>query len=87
MAGHAVAPLNVDDETDAPITQGSHLLGVTKKDLVADAVRSYLVARRVDIERGVEEALAHLDGSREAEVALLSGLSADDINSLGGLLS
>lgn len=87
MAVHAVAPLKVDAETDALITQGAHFLGVTKKDLVADAVRSYLATRRADIEQGVKEALAQLNGSRQAEVALLSGLSVDDINDLGGLSS
>ncbi len=87
MAVHAVASLKVDAETDALITQGAHFLGVTKKDLVADAVRSYLATRRADIERGVKEVLAQIDGSRQAEVALLSGLSVDDINDLGGLSS
>ena len=85
MAGRSVAPLKVDFETDALITQGAHFLGITKKDLVADAVRAYVAVRRADIERGVKEALAQLDGSRQAEVSLLSGLSIDDINSLGGL--
>jgi hypothetical protein len=85
MAGRSVAPLKVDAETDALITQGAHFLGVTKKDLVADAVRVYVAMRRADIERGVHEALSQLDGSRQAEVALLSGLSVEEINALGGV--
>lgn len=87
MATHSVAPLKVDAATDALITQGAHFLGVTKKDLVADAVRAYLATRRADIEQGVRQALAQLDGSRQAEVSLLSGLSSDDITELGGLSS
>ncbi len=35
--------------------------------------------------RGVHEALAQLDGSRHAEVTLLSGLSAEEIAALGGV--
>jgi hypothetical protein len=85
MAGRAVTPLKVDVETDALITQGAHFLGLTKKDFVAEAVRVYLAIRRADIERGVHEALAQLDGSRQAEVALLSGLSVEEIAALGGV--
>jgi hypothetical protein len=36
------SPLKVDPETDKLISQGAHFLGLTKKDLVADAVRVYL---------------------------------------------
>ncbi len=67
MAGRSGTPLNVDRETDALITQEAHFLGVTKKDLVADAVRVYLAVRRAAVEQGVHEALAQLDGSRHAE--------------------
>jgi hypothetical protein len=87
MVAQSVAPLKVDADTDALITQGAHFLGITKKDLVADAIRAYLAVRRADIEWGVREALAQLDGSRQAEVALLSGLSSDAIDELGGLSS
>lgn len=52
---------------------------------MAAAVRVYLATRRADIERGV--GLAQLDGSRQAEMALLSGLSADDSKDLGELSS
>lgn len=42
------APLKVDPETDELISQGAHFLGMTKKDLVAEAVRptSLSVARK-----------------------------------------
>jgi len=34
-----------------------------------------------------KEAMAQLDGSRQAEVTLLSGLSVEDLNDLGRLSS
>lgn len=86
MAVHP-SPLKVDADTDALITQGARFLGMTKKDLVAEAVRDYLTTRRTDIEHGVREAAALLDGSHRSKVALLSGLSAKEIDELGGLSS
>jgi hypothetical protein len=50
MTGRSVAPLKVDAETDALITQGAHFLGVTKKDLVAEAVRVYLAMQRTALQ-------------------------------------
>ena len=85
MSVRAVAPLKVDAETAALITQGAHFLGVTKKDLVAEAVRAYLAMRQAEIEQGVRAALAQLDGSRLAEISLLSGLSRSEVDELGGL--
>ena len=81
----AIAPLKVDAETNALIDHGAHFLGMTKKDLVANAVRAYLAARSDEIERGVREAAALLDGSHRAKVALLSGLSSAEIEELGGV--
>ncbi len=81
----AQAPLKVDAETNALIDHGAHFLCMTKKDLVAEAVRAYLAARQDEIERGVREAAALLDGSHVSKVALLSGLSPAEIEELGGL--
>ncbi len=81
----AQAPLKVDAETNALIDHGAHFLRMTKKDLVAEAVRAYLAARREEIERRVREAAALLDGSHVSKVALLSGLSLAEIEELGGL--
>jgi hypothetical protein len=80
----ALAPLKVDAETNALIDHGAHFLGMTKKDLVAEAVRAYLAAHRAELERGVREAATLLDGSHRAKVALLSGLSPAEIDKLGG---
>jgi uncharacterized protein (DUF1778 family) len=81
----ASAPLKVDTETDAVITEAAHFLGMTKKDFVAAAVREYAADRRAEIEEGVRKAAAVLDGTRRAEVALLAGLSPDEVDELGGV--
>ncbi|MFI6942036.1 hypothetical protein ACIBI4_22420 [Streptomyces sp. NPDC050418] len=79
------APLKVDLETDQLITQGAHFLGVTKKDLVADAVRMYIKHQREEIRRGMAESMRVLDGTTKARVALLTEISPEDLDRLGGL--
>jgi hypothetical protein len=79
------APLKVDPATDELISQGAHFLGVTKKDLVAEAVRDYLAARREEIHRRMREAMRVLDGSTKARVALLTDISPAEIERLGGI--
>ena len=79
------APLKVDAETNALIDHGAHFLGMTKKDLVAAAVRVYIASRKDDIEQGVRAAALLLDGSRAAKASLLSGLTVGEIDELGGL--
>ncbi|HCT76060.1 MAG TPA: hypothetical protein DGG94_08450 [Micromonosporaceae bacterium] len=81
----AQAPLKVDPAVDELISQGAHFLGVTKKDLVAEAVKDYLAARREEINRGMTEAMRVLDGTTKARVALLTGISPEDIDRLGGI--
>lgn len=53
----------MDLETDQLITEGAHFLSVTKKDLVADAVRMYIEHRREEIRRGMAESMRVLDGA------------------------
>jgi hypothetical protein len=79
------APLKVDPETDKLISQGAHFLGLTKKDLVAEAVRVYLERRREDLRTGMVEALSVLDGSLKSDVMLLTGLTAEEIDAVGGI--
>jgi hypothetical protein len=79
------SPLKVDPATDELISQGAHFLGLTKKDLVAEAVRDYLAARREEIHAAMVEAMRVLDGSTKARVALLTGLTPEDIDRLGGI--
>lgn len=80
-----LSPIKVDEETDALATHGAHFLGVTKKEFVAQAVRFYAAAKQAEIEKGAREALAMLDGSRESAVGIVSGLSPERIEELGGL--
>jgi hypothetical protein len=79
------APLKIDDRTDELASHAAHFLGMTKKQYVAEAVAFYTEHRRAEIEKGVKAALASLDGSREAAVQLLSGLSAERAGELGGI--
>jgi hypothetical protein len=79
------SPLKVDPAVDELISQGAHFLGVTKKDLVAEAVKDYLAARREEIHRRMTEAMRVLDGSTKSRVAMLTGISPDDIDRLGGI--
>lgn len=79
------APLKVDPAVDELISQGAHFLGVTKKDLVAAAVMDYLAARREQIHLRMREAMRVLDGTTKARVALLTGISPEDIDRLGGI--
>lgn len=79
------APLKVDPATDKLISQGAHFLGLTKKDLVAEAVRVYLEQRREDLRVGMVEALSVLDGSLKSDVMLLTGLTAEEIDAVGGI--
>jgi hypothetical protein len=79
------SPLKVDPAVDELISQGAHFLGITKKDLVAEAVKDYLAARREEIHRRMTDAIRVLDGSTKSRVALLTGISPDDIDRLGGI--
>ncbi|HLU71798.1 MAG TPA: hypothetical protein VKZ82_06440 [Nonomuraea sp.] len=78
------SPLKVDPATDELITQGAHFLGMTKKDLVAAAVQVYLDQQREHIRRGMIESMKVLDGSLSSSVSLLTGMSLERINELGG---
>lgn len=79
------APLKVDPETDELISQGAHFLGMTKKDLVAEAVRGYLAERREEIHSAMTEAMRVLDGTTKSRVALITTVSPQDIDRLGGI--
>ncbi|WP_315093267.1 hypothetical protein [uncultured Cellulomonas sp.] len=80
-----VAPIKVDEQTDQRISHAAHFLRRSKKDVVDAAVREYIENHRAEIQEGVSSALKQLDGSLLASVSLLSGLSADEIEALGGI--
>jgi hypothetical protein len=79
------APLKVDPAVDALITQGAHFLDMTKKELVAEAVRAYLTLRREELAAGMREAMRVLDGTNRSRLALLTGIPPERIDELGGI--
>jgi hypothetical protein len=66
-------------------TEGAHFLGQAKKQYLADAVAYYTDLRRGEIEKGVRASLATLDGGRDNAVRLLTGMSDEQIEELGGI--
>ena len=80
----ATAPIKVDTETDQLIANAAHFLKRSKKDIVCAAVREYVDAHRTDIQNGALEALRSLDGSTQSAVTLLTGMSAEKLDELGG---
>jgi hypothetical protein len=84
-AARATAPLKVDAEVDELITDGAHFLGMTKKDLVGEAVLVYLELRKAEVREAMLAKLRKLDGSVTSSVAQLTGLSPEDIDRLGGI--
>lgn len=81
----ATAPLKVDSDADALASDCAHFLGTTKKQFASDAIRAYAKIRRAEIQQGVQAAMDRLDGTSDAKVAVLSGLSDDELEELGGL--
>lgn len=79
------APIKVSSETDSLISHAAHFLGATKKDIVDAAVRNYIDAHREEIADAVRTALRELDGTKGAVVSMLTGLSREELDDLGGL--
>jgi hypothetical protein len=67
------------------ISQGAHFLGMTKKDLVAAVVKDYIAAWREEIHRAMGDAMRVLDGTTASRVALLAGVTPEDVERLGGI--
>ncbi|SNT48311.1 hypothetical protein SAMN05443665_103464 [Actinomadura meyerae] len=84
-AGRASAPLKGDRDTDELITDGAHFLGMTKKELVGEAVRAYLASHREKMRQAMLDKLRKLDGSAASSVSLLTDIPAEDIERLGGI--
>jgi hypothetical protein len=79
-----LAPIKVDQDTDALISHAAHFLSASKKDVVDLAVREYIDNHRTEINAGVRAALSQLDGSTKSAVSLLTGLSPEELEDLGG---
>ena len=79
----ATSPIKVDAATDELISHASHFLSRSKKDIVDVAVREYIDAHRDEINTGVKAALQQLNGTDEAAVSLMTGLTAEELEDLG----
>ena len=77
--------VKVSPEGDRLITSGAHYLHMSKKDLVEAAVAFYLDTRREEMQAGMRELLSTLDGSRAARIAMLAGMTREELDSVGGV--
>jgi hypothetical protein len=77
--------VKVSPDGDRLITSGAHYLHMSKKDLVEAAVAFYLDARREEMQAGMRELLSTLDGSRTARIAMLAGMTREELDSVGGV--
>jgi hypothetical protein len=81
----AGTPIKVDIQTDKLISHAAHFLGRSKKDVVDIAIREYIENHREAIQNGVSEALQQLDGTVASSVALLAGLTREELDGVGGV--
>jgi hypothetical protein len=81
----ALVVLKVDEDIAELADIGAHQLKMTKKDLVAEAIKVYLEIRREEIRRSMQDTLAKLDGTNRARLSLLTGLSPEQIDAAGGI--
>lgn len=81
----ATAPIKVDIATDELVSHAAHFMSRSKKDVVDAAVREYIDAHRDEINDGIKAALEQLNGTDGVAVAMMTGLSADELEDLGGL--
>ena len=79
------APIKISPESDDLVSHAAHLLGRSKKDVVERAVREFVDNHRDEINDGVRAALQQLGGTRTSAVAALTGLSAVELEDLGGV--
>ena len=79
------APLRLDPATDELISQAANFLSMSKNDFVAAAARVYLDQCREEIRQRMVESIKRLDGSLIAEISLLTGVSPERIEDLGGV--
>ena len=79
------APVKIDEVTHTLLAHGATALRMTQKDLLAEAVREYLAARREKINAALRETMQILDGTATSRVVALTGLSAERLAEIGGV--
>lgn len=67
------------------IAHAAHFLRTSKKDVVDRAVRDYVEANRDQINEGIRAALVQLDGTSTTAVSIMTGLSPERLEELGGV--
>lgn len=78
-------PVKVDAETYDIIEHTAHLLGKTKKEMLAEAVREYASSRHAELQARLRSVMDTLDGSLTSEVAAMTGFSPEELAELGGV--
>jgi hypothetical protein len=58
---------------------------MSKKDVVKAAFEFYLNARREEMQAGMRDLLSQLYGSRAARVAMLAGMTREELEEVGGV--
>jgi hypothetical protein len=81
----STAPIKVGVSNDELVSHAAHFMSRSKKDIVDAAVREYIDAHRDEINAGIKGALGQLNGTDAAAVSLMTGLSAEGLDDLGGL--
>lgn len=79
------APVNVDQETHALIAHAATALHRSQKDLLPAAVRKYLPSRREEINAALRRTMQMIDGTEAGQVAVLTGMSHERLDELGGV--
>ena len=82
----ATTPIKVDAQTDRLIAHAAHFLDRSKKDIVDAAIREYIDNHRTEIQDSVVKALRQLDGSTASAVSLLTGMTSEELENLGGFV-
>ncbi|MCW2938550.1 MAG: hypothetical protein JWN00_1535 [Actinomycetia bacterium] len=81
----ALVVLKVDEDVAQLADIGAHQLKMAKKDLVGEAIKVYLEIRREEIRQNMLATMAKLDGTNRARLALLTGLTPEQIDAVGGV--
>lgn len=79
------APIKISAETDALVGHAAHFLGRAKKDLVETAVVEYIDNHRDEINAAALVALREISGSPSAAVALIAGITPEELDAVGGM--
>ncbi|MDJ0460037.1 type II toxin-antitoxin system VapB family antitoxin [Arthrobacter sp. NQ7] len=78
-------PIKVDQQTDRLISHAAHFFGKTKKAVVDEAMRQYIESHRSELAAAIKDAMTQLDGSNASVVSMMTGLSPEELDELGGV--